>query len=207
MHNTPNNALLRLPQVLSRSFPSAAAHGGRAAKAAAIRNPSNSTAHDGVESGGYCRASGKAHRRNGGKMRSSFLPRLFVRHTRMCWAWAFRQGQALSGRFAGLEPDACTPAMNPPRATDGLRRGLGQKEVRSSKIQRQQHKKAFFASRGFPAYRHAADTMHTSLPRLTLHRIFPIHTALPHLGVQMPAPSCALCRPCLASDTDYTACA
>ena len=58
--------------------------------------------------------------------------------------------------------------------------GALSKEVRSSKTQTQQYKKAFFASRGFPAYRHAAGMMHTSLPRLTLHRIFPIHTALPH---------------------------
>ena len=64
----------------------------------------------------------------------------------------------------------CFPAMDTcGRRTRKPPAGARSKEVRSSKIQRQQHKKAFFASRGFPAYRHAADTMHTSLPRLTLH--------------------------------------
>ena len=75
----------------------------------------------------------------------------------------------------------CFPAMDAcGRRTRKPPAGALSKEVRSSKTQTQQYKKAFFASRGFPAYRHAAGMMHTSLPRLTLHRIFPIHTALPH---------------------------
>ena len=109
-------------------------------------------------------------------------PRLFVRHTRMC-AGSGHSVKAKPCRAASraLTGCPCFPAMDTcGRRTRKPPAGARSKEVRSSKIQRQQHKKAFFASRGFPAYRHAADMMHTSLPRLTLHRIFPIHTALPH---------------------------
>ena len=98
----------------------------------------------------------------------------------------------------------CFPAMDGcGRRTRKPPAGALSKEVRCSKTQTQQYKKAFSASRNFPAYRQAADTMHIRPPRLALRRVLPIHA----LSVYMSAPSCALCRPCLVSDTDYTACA
>ncbi len=49
-------------------------------------------AHNSVESGGYCRASGKAHRRSGGKMKLVSSPALRPSHSHGCRKRAFRQG-------------------------------------------------------------------------------------------------------------------
>ena len=54
------------------------------------------SAHNGVESGGYCRASGKAHRRTGGKMSIVFSPALRPSHPHVCRKRTFRQGHALA---------------------------------------------------------------------------------------------------------------
>ncbi len=49
-------------------------------------------AHNSVESGGYCRASGKTHRRTGGKMKLVSSPALRPSHPHVCRKRAFRQG-------------------------------------------------------------------------------------------------------------------
>ena len=49
-------------------------------------------AHNGVEGNGYCRASGKAHRRSGGKMTLVFSPALRPSRPHGCRKRAFRQG-------------------------------------------------------------------------------------------------------------------
>lgn len=82
-------------------------------------------AHNGVEGSGYCRASGEAHRRTGGKM--SIVSSLALRpsHPHVCRKRASDQGQALAGRFAGLDLMPLLSGYGYLRATDEEASGGG----------------------------------------------------------------------------------
>ncbi len=82
-------------------------------------------AHHGVEGIGHCRASGKVHRRTGGKMKLVSSPALRPSHPHGCRKRAFRQGQALRGRFAGLDVHAVASGLIHSRATDEEASGGG----------------------------------------------------------------------------------
>ena len=125
MQNIPNNALLRLPQVL------------------ALIPVSRSAWWAGCKSGRYPKP---------------------VKLGPRTKAW-----RALTGCPCFPAMDGCGRRTRKPPA------GALSKEVRCSKTQTQQYKKAFSASRNFPAYRQAADTMHIRPPRLALRRVLPIH--------------------------------
>lgn len=110
-----------------------------------------------------------------------FLPRLFVRHTRM-GAGSGHSVKAMPCRAASraLTGCPCFPAMDTcGRRTRKPPAGALSKEARKPEAQRQRHQKEFPASRSFPAYCHKANTIRVRLHRRTLHRIFPIHTGLP----------------------------
>lgn len=86
-----------------------------------------------------------------------------------------------------------------------LRRGLGQRKLAGRKHKNNNTKKRFPPLAVFPH----TDTRRTRYMPICLGVCSTefsryIRRCLTH-GVQMPAPSCALCRPCLASDTDCTA--
>ena len=92
-------------------------------------------------------------------------------HPHGCRKRSSGQGHALSGRFAGLDRMPLLSGYGRLRATDEEASGGG--SVKGSPLF--QYKKAFSASRNFPAYRQAADTMHIRPPRLALRRVLPIH--------------------------------
>ena len=102
-------------------------------------------AYNGVEGIGYCRASGKAHCRSGGKMNLVSSPALRPSHPHGCRKRAFRQGQALPGRFAGLDVHALASGLIHSRATDEEASGggsvKGSSQARSTKAATQ---KSFF---------------------------------------------------------------
>ena len=166
-------------------------------------------AHNGVASGRYCRASGKAHRRTGGKMNLVSSPALRPSPPHGCRKRSFGQGHALSGRFAGLDRMTLLSGYGCLRATDrgSLQRGLGQRKSAVQKHKGNNTKKRFSPPAVFP---------HTDMRRIRYMQICPgvrsaefyryMWRCLPP-GLQMSAPSCVLCRSCLASDTAYTACA
>lgn len=177
----------------SRSFPSAAAHGGRAVRAAVIRNPSNSARAQ--RRGGhrisprFWRSLLPGRRKN----ESRFFPRLFVRHTRM-GAGSAHLVKATPCRAASraLTRCPCFPAMDAcGRRTRKPPAGARSKEARSSETQRQRHKNTFLISRGYSSYRHTANTIHTNLPRRMLRRAIPIHTPL--LRTPPPDTCAAMC--------------
>ena len=82
-------------------------------------------AHNGVEGSGYCRAAGEAHRRTGGKMRIIFSPALRPSYPHMYRKRASGQGQALAGRFAGLDLMPSLSGYGYLRATDEEASGGG----------------------------------------------------------------------------------
>lgn len=142
-------------------------------------------------------------RERGGKS-----PALRPSHPHGCRKRAFRQGQALPGRFAGLDVHALAYGLIYSRATDEEASGggsvKGNSQVGSTKTKAQKS-----VSR-LPQFPHISTrrtryvqiclgVCSTEFPRYIRRGLSP--------GVQMSVPSCALCRPCLASDTDYTVCA
>ncbi len=82
-------------------------------------------AYNGVEGIGYCRASGKAHSRNGGKMNLVSSPALRPSHPHGCRKRSSGQGHALSGRFAGLDRMTLLSGCGCLRATDEEASGGG----------------------------------------------------------------------------------
>ena len=81
--------------------------------------------HNGVESIGYCRPSGKTHCRNGGKMNLVSSPALRPSFPHGCRKRPFGQGHALSGHFVGLDLHALASGHKYSRATDEEASGGG----------------------------------------------------------------------------------
>ena len=81
-----------------------------------------------------------------------------------------------SGRFAGLDVHVLASGLIHSRATDEEASGggsvKGSSQAETTKIETQ---KAYSASLGFPAYRHAANTIHTNLLRRMLRGVLSIH--------------------------------
>lgn len=108
------------------------------------------------------------------------IPALRPSHPHGCRKRAFRQGQALRGRFAGLDVHALASGLIHLRTTDeeafggGLVKGSSQGRSTKAAIQ-----KSVSRLSRFSAYRHTAEMIHANLSRRMLHRVFPIHIALP----------------------------
>ena len=167
----------------SRSFPSAAARGGRAARAVGIRNPSNSA---------------RAQRRGGHRI----LPRFWKSSQPKRRKNEHRFSPGSSSVTPAWVPEAGIPSRPSPseplrgRRTRKPPTGARSKEVRNVETQGQQYKNRFLTSHGSPPYRHAVDTIHANLPRRMLHRVSPCVYRCRPPGVQLFAPSCTSCRPC-----------
>lgn len=106
-------------------------------------------AHNSVESGGYCRASGKTHRRTGGKMNIVSSPALRPSHPHGCRERAFHQGQALRGRFAGLDLMPLFSGYGYSRVTDEEASGggsvKGSPQTESTKTQKSVSRRSRFS--------------------------------------------------------------
>ena len=129
-------------------------------------------------------------RERGGKS-----PALRPSHPQGCRKRAFRQGQALRGRFAGLDVHALASGLIYSRATDEEASGGG-----SVKGSSQDRSTKTAVQKAFPAYRQAAGTYIQVRPGLRFTEFSPYMRCDRPPGVQMPAPSCAahadlaLCR-------------
>ena len=176
MQNIPNNALLRLPQVLalipvSRSAWWAGCKSGRYPKPVKLGPRTTAWRHRILPR--FWKSSQPKRRKN--------EPRFFpgsssVTPARVPEA-SFGQGHALSGRFAGLDRMTLLSGYGCLRATDEeAPAGALSKEVRRPEAQRQQYKKLVLAYHVFPAYRHAGITILARPPRLALRRVLLIHT-------------------------------
>ena len=101
-------------------------------------------------------------------------------HPHGCRNRALSQAHALRGRLAGLDVHALASGLIHSRATDEEASGggsvKGSSQAGSTKTAIQ---KAFPAAHGFFAYRHMVQTIHANPSRCMLHRVFPIHIALP----------------------------
>ena len=105
-------------------------------------------------------------------------PALRPSHPHGCRERAFHQGQALRGRFAGLDLMPLFSGYGYSRVTDEEASGGGSVKG-SPQTESTKTKKAFPAAHGFPAYRHAGITILAQSPRLAFLRVLPIHALRP----------------------------